>query len=297
MKPGFDKPIYHQVVCRPGLPLDTPGMLKLTSQIWEGEDYVPKVWHEWLFDPDGLLCVAELQGKVVGIGKLTRLSERDWWLEGLRVHPQYEGQRIASRIHSYLLEIWQKIGSGAIRFATSSKKEPVIHLAQVNGFYKVGEYSTFKSPVQRTNLEQTDPFSHIKPGAEEQLAGWLTAGGGNQLPFGLMNLGWQFAPPVEAYLTAYLEGGQAWWWHRDRGVVILVEKRIDSQIWGRVQLLAYQPDDLVELLIDLHNLAAQLNFAGITWVAPLLPGLEKSIAEAGFKLDWESSLLVFEKTA
>ena len=110
MKPGFDKPIYHQVVCRPGLPLDTPGMLKLTSQIWEGEDYVPKVWHEWLFDPDGLLCVAELQGKVVGIGKLTRLSERDWWLEGLRVHPQYEGQRIASRIHSYLLEIWQKIG-------------------------------------------------------------------------------------------------------------------------------------------------------------------------------------------
>ena len=109
MTPSRNDSIFHQVVCRPALPLDTRGMLELTSQIWEGDDYVPKVWQEWLFDPQGLLAVAEFRGKIVGIGKLTRLSKQDWWLEGLRVHPEFEGQRIASRIQSYLLEIWERL--------------------------------------------------------------------------------------------------------------------------------------------------------------------------------------------
>ena len=78
-------------------------MIQITRQIWEGDDYVPKVWSEWLFDPEGLLAIAEFKGKVVGFGKLTKLSQHDWWLEGLRVHPQFEGNRIASRLHQYLL--------------------------------------------------------------------------------------------------------------------------------------------------------------------------------------------------
>ena len=55
--------IYDLLVCRPALPLDTPGMLLISRQIWEGDDYVPKVWSEWLFDPEGLLAVAEFKEK------------------------------------------------------------------------------------------------------------------------------------------------------------------------------------------------------------------------------------------
>jgi hypothetical protein len=32
------------IVCRPALPKDTPDVMELTRTIWEGEDYVPKVW-------------------------------------------------------------------------------------------------------------------------------------------------------------------------------------------------------------------------------------------------------------
>jgi len=66
-------------------------VLELTRTIWEGDDYVPHVWGEWLADPQGLLAVAEHQGRVLGLGKLTRLSEDDWWLEGLRTHPNTKG--------------------------------------------------------------------------------------------------------------------------------------------------------------------------------------------------------------
>ena len=242
--------IFHQVVCRPALPLDTHDMLEMTSQIWEGDDYLPEVWQDWLFDPQGLLAVAEFRGKIIGIGKLTMLSKQDWWLEGLRVHPKFEGQRIASRIQTYLLEIWEKIGSGMLRFATVSSREPVKHLAHVNGFHMVGEYSTFKAPSRCDISKNEDPFSQIEQHENGAVVDWLTAPPGEKLVFGLMNLGWQFAPPKEEYLTEYLEEDLAWWWHQDRGLLILVEKRDGVEIWGRVRMLACATDGLVDFLAD-----------------------------------------------
>ena len=296
MTPSRNNSIFHHAVCRPALPLDTQDMLELTSQIWEGDDYIPKVWQEWLFDPQGLLAVAEFRGKIVGIGKLTRLSKQDWWLEGLRVHPEFEGQRIASLIQTYLLEVWEKIGSGMLRFATLSSREPVKHLAHVNGFHMVGEYSTFKAPSSSDISKNEDPFSQIDPHENEAVVDWLTAPPGEKLAFGLMNLGWQFAPPKQEYLTEYLKKDLAWWWHQDRGLLILVEKRDGVEIWGRVRMLACATDGLVDFLADTNILAARLGYAGITWLAPLTPGIENLALQAGFKRDWESSLLIFEKS-
>ena len=297
MSTSQDEQLFHQVVCRPALPLDFTGMLELTSQIWEGDDYVPNVWHAWLFDPEGLLAVAEFKGKVVGLGKLTKLSLQDWWLEGLRVHPQFEGRGVASRIHKYLLDTWEKIGSGTIRFATVSTREPVKHLAQVNGFHLAGEYSTFKCATKNGSPKNSDPFTQIEVHENQDVVDWFASHSLEWLPFGLLNLGWQFAPPQEKYLAKYLDDKQIWWWKQDRGVIFLAEKNDGSDIWGRVRQLDCDPNDLVALLSDTLILAARFGYAGITWLAPMIPGIEILTAEAGFQRDWESSLLVFEKTS
>lgn len=289
--------LFHQVVCRPALPLDFPGMLELTSQIWEGDDYVPQAWQAWLSDPDGLLAVAEYKSKLVGLGKLTKLSEQDWWLEGLRVHPQFEGRGIASRIHRYLLENWEKNGSGTIRFATVSIREPVKHLARVNGFHIAGEYSTFKGSSRIGSLENSGSFKQIEVHENQDVVDWFAAHSMERLSFGLINLGWQFAPPQENYLAKYLEDQQIWWWIQDRGVLFLVEKKDGADTWGRIRQLACDPIDLVALLSDTFILADRYGYAGITWLAPMIPGIEKIAAEAGFQRDWDSSLLVFEKAS
>jgi ribosomal protein S18 acetylase RimI-like enzyme len=91
--------------------MDTPEVMELTRTIWDGEDYVPHVWWEWFLDPRGLLAVAEYGGMVVGLGKLTQLSERDWWMEGLRVHPDFERRGIASHLNDsigLLAEKWSR---------------------------------------------------------------------------------------------------------------------------------------------------------------------------------------------
>jgi len=91
------------VVCRPALAKDTESVMELSSHIWDGGDYIPLVWEEWMADPDGLLGVAEMHGRVVGVFKLTKFQEGEWYMEGLRVHPDFQGKGVASHIQDYIL--------------------------------------------------------------------------------------------------------------------------------------------------------------------------------------------------
>ena len=45
MHPSFTSP---RVVIRPTLPSDTPDVLEFCKRIWDGHDYIPYVWDEWL---------------------------------------------------------------------------------------------------------------------------------------------------------------------------------------------------------------------------------------------------------
>ena len=97
----------------------------------------PQVWNQWLADREGILAAAEMDGKAVGFGKLTRLASGEWWIEGLRVHPDYQGLKIGSQLFEYLLDQWKERGSGVIRLATSSERVQVHHLCDRLGFRRV----------------------------------------------------------------------------------------------------------------------------------------------------------------
>jgi hypothetical protein len=42
-----------QVLCRQAVEVD---VIEFCKGIWDGEDYVPSVWEDWLQDPNGLLA-------------------------------------------------------------------------------------------------------------------------------------------------------------------------------------------------------------------------------------------------
>ncbi len=286
------------IVCRPALPFDTPGMLELTSRIWEGEDYVPDVWDDWMADPEGLLAVAESGGKVVGFGKLTRLSDSDWWLEGLRVHPEFEGRGIASHLNDYLLDYWQRIGSGVVRLATSSSREQVKHLSRKKGFQIIGEYTTFKALLtdKPTSGSVESLFHSLNRKKVGEALDWLTESGKERLPFGLMDLGWQFAEPIMEYIDRFLQTNQIWWWKDKQGILVMVEKKDGGDRWARIRMLASDVKELDLFLSDVLLFAGDNGYAGVTWLAPLIPQVVKKLSEAGFERDWDASLLIFEKS-
>lgn len=285
------------VVCRPALPLDTREALKLSHLIWEGDDYVPQVWEEWLSDPEGLFVVAEYGGNVVGFGKLTKLSPEEWWLEGLRVHPDFESLGIASRVNNYQYEFWLKNGSGVIRLATNSTKEPVKHIAHRLGFQKIGEYTTFEAPVKSVR-EYSNKKTHFTPVNLAEINNALDLildTDLNWTPNKLLDIGWQWVSPQIRYLEDYITKNQAWWWRDKQGILIQVDKREGDEFWARIRFLVCRPELLIECLLDARTFADQCGYERVTWLAPFTPHSEGEIEKSGFKRSWDASLLIYEK--
>lgn len=297
---------------RPARETDTPDVIDLTRMIWDGEDYVPSVWADWLADEPGMLSVAEYEGRVLGLGKLTRLSDEDWWLEGLRVHPQYEGRGIASRLHKYLTEYWLQTGHGTLRLATASFRLPVHHLCERFGFQKILESTSYLAPALNQNsaieatevstLYQTEDqtsevFTIVTQDGVDQAVSFAVQSQTLSLNAGMVELGWRFAPPRAIYLAEIAKRKKLLWWRRPKGLLALREDEEDNQ--GNpsliVQFLACSLEAVAECLVDYRRLAGALGYAKAFWMAPLQPELLLLLEKAGFQRDWDASLWLYEK--
>ena len=288
--PGKDKAI----TCRPARPEDTPDVLELTSRIWEGEDYVPEAWKSWLADPVGRLAVAERAGRVLGLGKLTRLLPGQWWLEGLRVHPDFEGHGIASRLHEYLLDLWEKEYEGVLRLATASFRLPIQHLCERTGFDQVGEYSIFIAPPLQ---ELVESFHPVRIEEIESASRFVDSSPALELQFGMMDLGWEWVTPQPLALQDAARREQLLWWHAPHKGLVSLREDEDAEQGHRlqIQLLVCDPPQLTDCLLDVRRLASCKGYSKARWIAPLQPQLLPTLEKSGFERDWDASLYIYAK--
>ena len=280
------------VVCRPALPKDSGDVLELTSHIWEGHDYIPHVWADWLADPEGLLAVAECGGRVVGIYKLTCLGPAEWYLEGLRVHPEQEGRGTAALLHDYLMDHWRRVGSGLIRLATVTHNLKVHHLAARTGFKEKVSFTPFIAPALN---EPAEGFSPIQPEQAAQALELIRQSPALALSHGLVDRGWVWAWPAQQDLEKTIRAGRAWWW---RGSERLLAAWVDDETDVHrlvVQAAACPLDELAGLLEDFRRLAARLGYAWAGWVTPQRPEALAALEAAGYKRDWDEAVHVYEQ--
>lgn len=80
-------------------------ILDISKNIWDGNDYLPKVFHKWVNDKNGCFLGLVKNNKVVALGKYTILPDGQGWLEGLRVHIDYRGQQLSHAIADMLFNI------------------------------------------------------------------------------------------------------------------------------------------------------------------------------------------------
>jgi RimJ/RimL family protein N-acetyltransferase len=120
---------------RPMGPTDRPAVLDIASRTWEGSDYLPRVFDDWLADRDGAFVAALLGDRVVGCGKLTFLTPVDAWLEGLRKHPDVAVGGLAEMITRYFLRRLAGLpGLASVRFSTYVFNERSIAANERLGF-------------------------------------------------------------------------------------------------------------------------------------------------------------------
>lgn len=280
------------MLCRPAHPRDRQPVMEFLQDIWEGRDYVPEVWDQWLLEEPGLLAVAERNGEIVGQGHLLDLGFGEWWLEGLRVRPSAQGQGIGSHLHDYFVERWLETGDAVVRLATHVHRESVHKMCERTGFNRIsgfvlitaepledGEASAFQSAAD----EPVEALVDRLRGSET-----VTALGG------LMNLGWRFARLQPDRLVGD-KAPSRWRWRSGEGLLIVLRSRLDPDASVEVSALDAAQGEIPQLLLDLRRWAATQQVDEVVWLAPMEAPYPDLVRAAGFEVDEEDRLYLYER--
>ncbi len=282
-----------QVVCRPAIARDHADITEFCKGIWEGDDYVPEVWPHWYNDPYGVLVTAEYAGRAIGCAKLSRITDGQWWLEGVRVDPNKQGLKVGSQIHNYITEWWLKRCDGVVRLMTENPA--VVHLCQKTGFTKTHELRGYRA------LPIDEPVSNFSPATNlSEITAFALASETVQLNHQLMDFGWRFGTLTPQALANY-SGYKAdfshtfHWWKDRQGLFSAWEEDENGRHQLMLGLAACALNDLPTLLTDIRRFAASKHFDRVFLLAFLTPQWLEKLEQAGFSTSWENYLRLFER--
>ena len=81
---------------------DRKEIKNIAKVTWEGFDYLDKVFDLWL--KDGNFFALEVDKKVIGSVKMTYFPEGVIWLEGLRVHRDFQKKGYGKILYNFINE-------------------------------------------------------------------------------------------------------------------------------------------------------------------------------------------------
>ncbi len=285
-----------QVFCRPARESDRADVTEFCKGIWEGGDYVPEVWEQWFQDPDGILAVAEFNGRAVGCSKVSRIAAGQWWLEGFRVDPQCQGMKVGSHLHQYVVDWWLVHGDGTLRLMTDGQNFVVHHLCEKTGFYKTHEVCGYRA----TALDE--PVDAFTPVTDLQAASAFATGSESiQTTSGLVDLGWRICKPTEEALENYSNQNtdyfhHLYWWKDRQGLFSAWEGEEEERRTLFLGVVACALEDLPMLLMDIRRFAAARRFNDVFQIAFDSPQIISPLLIAGFDKRWKrSNAFIFEK--
>ena len=137
------------MVIRRARPADERDVRAAVRTIWGGQDRVPALFDRWVTHRTGPFFVAEVDGRVVAMGKLTVVGEREAWLEGGRVAPRWRRKGLATALIAHRLAYAAKRGFTLARFSTASDNVPIHRAARRFGFRRARAYVRYEARAAR----------------------------------------------------------------------------------------------------------------------------------------------------
>jgi GNAT superfamily N-acetyltransferase len=122
---------------------DKEYIMSWIKDIWEGHDYIPYVWDEWLKDPRGTLYVVEEEDKPIALWHIRWLGKDTAWLEGMRVKQDYRNRGIATMTAVYSINIAREKGLKYVMLSTLSTNKPAVSVMKKLRFNKIGGFYDF----------------------------------------------------------------------------------------------------------------------------------------------------------
>ena len=120
---------------------DKETVLSFATRTWDGWDYIPEVWDDWLVATDGVLLVATSQAddRPIALTRLAVLSDDEGWLEGIRVDPAVRGRGVATNLQVAELAWAHAHDLRVLRYMTGQGNEGSLKLGAHHGFAVVGD--------------------------------------------------------------------------------------------------------------------------------------------------------------
>jgi GNAT superfamily N-acetyltransferase len=132
------------LVIRPVRPADRDRVTELTRDIWEGRDYLPRVFDDWVSEAGATFQAGEVDGVVVGLQRLRPYASRLVWYEGLRVASTHRRQGLAKAMLGSAIAEAREQGFREIRLATGNPT--ALRLFESAGFERLIDVRWWKGP-------------------------------------------------------------------------------------------------------------------------------------------------------
>lgn len=279
---------------RPARPEDEEAVSELSSHIWEGEDYVPEVFAEWLEDHEGQFVVCYEGNVLVGFSKLTRIAPGEWWLEGLRVHPGHRGHGVARQLHRHMVEAARVLGTGVLRFATAATNVAVHKLAKETGFRQLNRYLAARYEV--TGDESS--VKHLARATEDdlpELRTWLHRSALYRDLGGLYEEHWQWQA-LEPRLSTLLREERIFRWYvpsKEPGGFLVVSQ--EEGQWLRLNYVDVRSKVLESAAREVQSLAAQRQLGKALAKLPARNSFRAAFSAGGWEIEPDFELVIFER--
>ncbi len=245
-------------VIREARPEDRPSIEEIARITWNGEDYLGRIFDDWI--KDGNFYVLEVDGKVIGTAKLTTLPCKVGWLEGLRVHPNYRGRSYGKLLHSFMLDLGERLAQEgkieALEFSTYFLNRESISLAKKTGFSIKAKFFVFSA--------RTEDFEPEEPERVEPAMSDLT--------LGIIPVGWRFVRRSEEALEWIKKNAEV---YDTNGFRFLVSKKGTTFTPLDVGLATLKAMLPAMAWVSRERDRREFDVMLTSGVKPLLPGLKR----------------------
>jgi GNAT superfamily N-acetyltransferase len=151
---------------RPMRPADRARVMEICKDVWDGHDYMPRVFDDWVADAGSTFHAAELDGLVVGLQRLRPYAPGLIWYEGLRVASTHRRQGLARAMLTAAIAAAKEQGFGEMRLATGNVS--AAQLFESEGFIRLVDARWWRG----TRIEGGEPARMPDPSEAPKL--WPT---------------------------------------------------------------------------------------------------------------------------
>lgn len=263
---------------------DAPAVIDFTRDTWperEGGDYVPDVFEDWVETDDETqrTLVAEADGVVAGLVRVTFLSDYEAWCQGIRVRPDYRNSGIATRLNHAAFDWARERGATVARNLVFSWNVGGLVLSRATGFEPVAEFRwTHPDPDP-----DADPEAGVAADPDAAWTYWGTSGARTALAGLALDLdeSWALAELTRERLARAADETRLLVVRRDgaRGFAYRVrDYERDGERWAEYGVGAWADPDAARSLFDAVRRDAAAIDADRTRL--LIPETPRSVSDA-----------------